>query len=606
VYAGSPSTLQKSELIVNELVVSEQSRQLFPGSYLRILEDPSVLLQLSDLQAPDSKFNWQLSASDIPNFGYSKSAFWFALDLKNDAATGLQRILEIGYPLLDKVELYQGNIQHGQFIATDEPIIVGDNQPFSQRVISHRNFLIPLEIPPSSSLRLSFRVESGSSVQFPLTLWDNNALFESEQFTLIYLGICFGGLLMILIYNLFLYFSLDDRSYLYFVFTLFFIVLMQASLRGLSYQFLWPDFPAVQGRVIPVLICWGVASLAAFSSVFLNLKRNEFVLRRLISGAKFILLLSGLAVMVVDSKTGTQLTVILVSGYLVLGLFAGVRSWLKGFTPAIMFILAYVLGLTATVVFSLNTFGFLPANLLVEKGQEFWLLLEAMILAVALANRLSVMRRKKALAEGQTRTRLERKVIEQTQQVNDALNQLELANYKLSRQSREDSLTQLFNRRAFDEMLEAEWSRAQRSRNPLALVLGDIDHFKSVNDKYGHLNGDDCLRQISLRLQSKINRPGDKLFRFGEEEFALLLPETDLEGALLVAERMRKAVAEPKFKLQECEQEITMSFGVAAAVPTANLSFQDLIFGADQALYRAKEYGRNRVELTNSVVEHSF
>lgn len=196
--------------------------------------------------------------------------------------------------------------------------------------------------------------------------------------------------------------------------------------------------------------------------------------------------------------------------------------------------------------------------------------------------------------------------MDRTKELNDALNELERVNHQLSRQSREDDLTRVLNRRAFDELLETEWKRAQRSRNPLALVIGDIDFFKAINDQFGNEVGDDCLRLISATLKRNLSRPGDNLFRYGGEAFAFILPETDLEGAVKVAERMREAVARQNVQVEDKQCPVSMSFGVVAVVPNSSLTLEGLLFGADQALYRAKENGRNRVEPIYSIEEPSF
>jgi len=182
----------------------------------------------------------------------------------------------------------------------------------------------------------------------------------------------------------------------------------------------------------------------------------------------------------------------------------------------------------------------------------------------------------------------------------------ERKNLELSLQQRElryrelahaDALTGLANRRAFDEALESEWQRALRSKQPLAILLIDVDLFKSYNDLHGHIGGDQCLRSIANIIANTLQRGSDMASRFGGEEFAIILPNTHIEGALAVAESIRYAVAAMDLP-HPCNPHgrQTISIGVAAATPDLGDSILSLLKLSDHALYRAKDLGRNRVE----------
>ncbi|MDX2213400.1 MAG: PleD family two-component system response regulator [Oculatellaceae cyanobacterium bins.114] len=174
--------------------------------------------------------------------------------------------------------------------------------------------------------------------------------------------------------------------------------------------------------------------------------------------------------------------------------------------------------------------------------------------------------------------------------------QLEVANHKLERLASSDGLTQLANRRSFDLSLQQEWQRLIREQVPLTLVLCDIDYFKAYNDSYGHIAGDECLRQVAALLRDVVKRPADLVARYGGEEFALILPNTGLDGAIRLVEAIqtqlrRKAIAHAGSSVNSI---VTISMGIASAVPHAKLSPHELVDQADQALYRAKLQGRDR------------
>lgn len=160
-----------------------------------------------------------------------------------------------------------------------------------------------------------------------------------------------------------------------------------------------------------------------------------------------------------------------------------------------------------------------------------------------------------------------------------------------------DGLTDIPNRRRFDEALASEWRRAHRARTPVALVLADIDYFKSYNDHYGHGAGDACLKQVAAALAAALVRPGDLVARYGGEEFVALLPDTDSHGAREAAEHMRRQVEALRIphRHSEAGEWVTISVGVAGCIPTDDESPALLLERADRALYRAKETGRNRV-----------
>lgn len=160
-----------------------------------------------------------------------------------------------------------------------------------------------------------------------------------------------------------------------------------------------------------------------------------------------------------------------------------------------------------------------------------------------------------------------------------------------------DSLTQVANRRRFDEYLAQQWQQMARSCLPLSLILCDIDHFKSYNDTYGHLAGDKCLRQVAQSLNQALGRSDDLLARFGGEEFVAVLPHTSLDGALLVAERLRLTVQQlqiPHIR-STADTVLTVSLGVACVMPSYDEPSMRLLEAADRSLYLAKQQGKNRV-----------
>ena len=192
---------------------------------------------------------------------------------------------------------------------------------------------------------------------------------------------------------------------------------------------------------------------------------------------------------------------------------------------------------------------------------------------------------------------LEQKVAERT-------TTLEQLNSELQRLASLDGLTQIANRRRFDEYLQQQWNLLLREQQPLALILCDVDYFKKYNDCYGHQRGDDCLKQVAQAISRAVKRPADLVARYGGEEFAVILPLTNASGATIVANTIQHEIQQLQLPHIQSgiSKSVTMSLGIACIVPTADTSLDSLIATADAALYEAKRQGRNRwVSLPNPI-----
>jgi diguanylate cyclase (GGDEF)-like protein/PAS domain S-box-containing protein len=181
---------------------------------------------------------------------------------------------------------------------------------------------------------------------------------------------------------------------------------------------------------------------------------------------------------------------------------------------------------------------------------------------------------------------------------------LQLAHHELERLATEDGLTKLANRRHFDEYLEREWLRQIRNKKPISLMLCDVDFFKYYNDLYGHQAGDLCLKAVAESLQKKVERPGDLNARYGGEEFVVVMPETDSAGAWHVAENIRQEIVSRQIPHSRSTAApfVTISCGLATILPATDIEPKVLIEMADQALYRAKQNGRNRTVIYDAEI----
>jgi sigma-B regulation protein RsbU (phosphoserine phosphatase) len=268
------------------------------------------------------------------------------------------------------------------------------------------------------------------------------------------------------------------------------------------------------------------------------------------------------------------------------------------------------------------------ANLVVPllNGQDLWGLLcihqcsaprqweESEIdLVKQIANQLAI-----AIKQADIFQKLQKELVERQQaqaRLRVINEQLALSNEELARATHLleqvvniDGLTQIANRRCFNDRLEHEWQRLYREKKPISLLLFDVDYFKRYNDCYGHQMGDDCLFKLAQTVQEVVYRPADLVARYGGEEFAIILPNTDLEGASSVAQRIHAAIQALNIphKTSDVSDVVTISLGIANLIPISELSSADLIAIADRGLYRAKQQGRNQSRIcdysANSII----
>ncbi|MDG1233209.1 MAG: sensor domain-containing diguanylate cyclase [Pseudomonadales bacterium] len=215
----------------------------------------------------------------------------------------------------------------------------------------------------------------------------------------------------------------------------------------------------------------------------------------------------------------------------------------------------------------------------------------------ALASQASVAMENRALLDEQEaqKQQLEREVDARTGELKDALTRLSEAHINLKEMNTFDAVTGIHNRQYFNESLEQEWRRAKREGYEVSMLMLDIDHFKRVNDTYGHLAGDECLAAIAKEVDRMFNRPSDVVARYGGEEFVVVLPYISADNARRLAEQLREIIEGSTYLADGHDLQVTVSIGVATASPNDEVRSRDLIGWSDTVLYEAKSAGRNQV-----------
>lgn len=572
------------------------------GEQLQYLEDREE--SYGPEQILHDGLHWRELVDDNFSQGFNRSAWWLKFSIANPTAHSQERLLEIGYPMLDQVHVYvySGGRQISQFL-------LGDKLPYSMRPLDHHHFIIPVNWEPRQSLDFLIYVKSSGSVYAPLTLWKRSAFISYDSKRTFGQSLYLGALGIFVIYNLLLFLAVKDRSYLYFVCAEGFVLLFLSSRMGLTFRYLWPNAIIWNDRAIPVCI----SGVFLFAALFLNkiFRLNEVSKsweRASLGFAGLGLLCMGVA-FILPYHTALKLALIYSSISICSAFIAGGLCWRRGISAARLYTSAFAITLICFMPIMLSVADLVPLNYVTAYAHYVGAMVGALMLSFALTERINDDRRLRSEAQQleldtttRANTELERIIQERT-------HEKQVLNERLWLLSNTDQLTGVKNRRYLDQCLAEECSRSEEKKRSVAVVLIDIDFFKRVNDTYGHAAGDACLSEVARRLAASVMRPGDEVARYGGEEFCVVLPEIDAKGALTVAERMRKAIASLPFCYEDCDLDVTISIGVAAIIPGPGRGPDHVLQLADQALYVAKENGRNRVctaPASNPLLASSF
>jgi diguanylate cyclase (GGDEF)-like protein len=577
--------------------------RLMPGvasiglaSQVSILEDPGGRLSLADVQNRGNEFRPAPVTGDAAiNFGYSSSAWWLRVELEPDPAAPRDWLLEVSFPTLDSVEYFG---PEGAYMAT------GDRLPFARRPLPHRNFVFPVRLGETGTGTVWLRVVSEGTLTVPLRLWQAGVFWPDSQASYAVLSVYFGMLLALALYNLLLWFSLRDHNYLTYVLFAASMAVGQLSLNGLGNQFLWPDWPTWGNLAFTVGFAAAGLFGALFTRGFLETRRNLPRLDGAVTGLAALFAVCIVVALAAPYRLAAILTSLTGVTFAVVAVLAGLRCWRAGRPGASTFLLAWTVLLLGVAVVGLRNLNLLPTTFLSFYAMQMGSALEMLLLSFALADRINGLRRAKDAAQSEalatkqqmvgalqrSEASLERRVAERTTELEEANARLRENERQLQALAHTDTLTGLANRLLFDARLEQSMQQARRSQGQTALLLVDLDHFKAINDSYGHAIGDEVLRSAAERFRAAV-REVDTVARLGGDEFAIVLAAI---GSAADADRMAdKIVAglrEP-MRVLVMPLEVTGSVGVAV-FSGGDLSPAELVRRADRAMYAAKEAGR--------------
>ncbi len=418
-----------------QVLEQEVSSYFLTKDKLYYFEDPQGQFSFEQVRQKSFKPVTQNANS----FGVSSSVFWLRFELKNTIPSSEQSpwLMELAHPLLDNIEFYIPQKQGWK------KMVLGDHLPFSQRPIHSRHFVVPLKFTNQATQTYYLRLQSTSSIQAPITIYRPEAFYTKQNYEQAILSMYYGILLVMSIYNLFLFFSLKSRPYFLYSFALFFGILANISIKGQAFQFLWPHSVWFASIAITLLTAIFQGVFLWYTDSFLNLKKYAPKLRKVF----FVLIAFSLAMGLtsfVSIRVSTQLSIMVNIINMPFIIAAGIVSYRKGMVAARFFILAWVLFALGIFMNALTLVGVLPFNFFTKHMMDVGGALNVVLLSLALADSYQQFKREKEAAQQkmlevqqEANEQLEQKVKERTKELQSKNNEVLTQNEELQQQQEE-------------------------------------------------------------------------------------------------------------------------------------------------------------------------
>ncbi len=520
--------------------------------------------------------------------------------------------LEVANPLVDQIDVHLvlgKEVRH---------YIAGDKILVSKRPIATPELYFPLPTSTDSTLDVYIRYQDEAASVLPLAITNSKETFEQVSIHGIFIGMIIGVSLLLLVTAIVFYNREKLAIYRYFIGLVSCGSLGILGLEGVASTYIWGYLPWLQNLLLPPLFVLTTWCSIQITRALLQEKVEDFSLidnllkwlsRSVVVIAAILLALPAF-IAVLASLITLHIALVLVVIALVLFSrhtkqipFLLITAWIS-FIVSLFVKTLYFSGFVEfpTLVFNLAT---------VSYTSQFVLWGAIILLRHIKLNERKLTIQSKQLAENQhdyeeleeilseareEQTSMEALFDERTFELNVTLRELQETNRQLEEQATNDALTGVKNRKFFDQRLQAEYRLSRRQHTPLSLLLLDADKFKLVNDNHGHLAGDKVLVEISKIASRILKRPNDYVCRYGGEEFAILLSNTEQKGAEKVAEVIRQRIAETTVKTENIDLQVTVSIGISTLFIEQETPDSQLFEQADQALYFAKESGRNMVK----------
>ena len=566
-------------------------------------EEPGRFTEIEEIK----KVNFTKETSNTFNFGYQNDEFWFHLKVKNNMSTDQNIVLSLTETYYENVDLYI--VSDGLTLQYKNGLEV----PVNIRNIQEANPSFPIPLKAGTSKDLYLKVATTKGLMGAIELKKEKTFFNDLQIKkYLYLSY-FVAIFTIILYNLIFFLYFKDKAYLnYIIYTLLFI-LWVAAIKGSLLSFIPLSLYSILQDIIPLYFIFFIL----FSREILETKKYYPRLDKIYTNYIY-LAMAATIILVVFHKNGFYFMSLVSIALLVFLLVSTLWLLQKRVTLLIkMYIAAFFINILVFIEFNALFLGYLPYNETLSNLIVYISIIEIILFSLLLAYRINIIRNeslesREALIEQQKTesTRLFHLVGEKTKTLNLAKKEIEEELRKkielekhLKHLASTDPMTELYNRRAFFEIATLEVSSAKNKQEKFTCLVIDIDHFKRINDTYGHDVGDTVITAVS-KLMVLNTRTKDHIGRIGGEEFAILMPKTSTEAAYQIADRLRENISKHIITVKGHESiKITISIGLSTSTNNKDETIHTLLKEADTALYKAKNNGRNQVQRFKKVLK---
>ncbi len=371
------------------VVITQEQGSYFLAKHLELLEDPTTHLTITDIISRQNEPLFTASSSETPSFGFTTSAVWARFTVKNSLPRTVEYFLEIKYPLLDRIDLY---VPSGP--ETFAVFKAGDSFPFKDRTIQHKNTIFPVMLASGEEKTLYLRCETTSSLNLPIVLHSPACLAEEITMEQTLLGIYYGILLVMMLYNFFIYLGLKDSTYLYYVLFVFTYMLFQLSVNGMAFQYFWPEQIWWANNCTPFFIFLAYIFATQFTRNILDTAKNVPRIDAILRVGLVLSLTGSVLTLFVGYNLSIRLAT-LMSLTVVALIVAGFTCMIKGYRPARYYFLAWSVSMLGVTVYALKTFGILPHTFITHWGIQLGSAWEVILLSMGLADRFQLMKQEK-------------------------------------------------------------------------------------------------------------------------------------------------------------------------------------------------------------------
>ncbi|MCG8668378.1 MAG: response regulator [Pseudomonadales bacterium] len=385
-------------VFAEKVILDAATKRLDLGLYADYLEDVDGQLDISNIVSGKHSLEWKKNTSQTLNFSFSDSVFWLRFDIQSLIPTDKIWLFELAFPLQDYIDYYV--VDNGLIVST---VSTGDRRVFDTRQIDYRNFLFYLDLPARTERQVYVRLDTADGLHepAPIILWDSLEFTTEHGTRHLGLGLYFGIMIVMALYNLFIYLSIRDKTYLYYVSYILFFSLWLFIYYGLAYQYFWPNSPKFANQAIIVSTSIWTIFMAFFVCSFLEVKKGLPWFDKIMK----VYVVTMLITIAVSFTYNYSLGILFVVGFgtpaASIGIVAGIQSWRSGYGPARFFLLAWGVLLVSLIVFSLKISGLLPTVWVIERSVQIGSAIEVVLLSLGLADRINSLRKEKMAAQNQ-------------------------------------------------------------------------------------------------------------------------------------------------------------------------------------------------------------